>query len=81
MSHSSEYRDSAWLAAAVRGLAGDVHRLASRADRDPREVEELTGRIRQVRDLLPEHSTPLHRWLEGLELEVASETAGTPSFV
>ena len=74
-----EYRDSAWVAAAVRRLAGDVHRLTNRGGSDLSEVEDLTGRIRMVRDQLPATTTPLHRWLDGLEQQVgAISTEGTP---
>lgn len=68
----SDYRDSAWVASAVRSLAGDVHRLTSRGEGDASEVEELNGRIRMVRDQLPETTTPLHRWLDGLAQQVGA---------
>lgn len=64
------YRDSAWVASAVRELAGDVHRLSLRGAGDATAVSELTGKIRLVRDQLPGMPTPLHRWLDGLEQQV-----------
>lgn len=73
----SEYRDSAWVAAAVRSLAGDVHRLSSRGGGDASAVEELNGRIRMVRDQLPTTTTPLHRWLDGLAEQVGAIPAET----
>lgn len=72
VAHSDQYRDSAWVAAAVRSLAGDVHRLSSRGGDDAISVEELSGRIRMVRDQLPSTTTPLHRWLDGLAEQIGA---------
>lgn len=73
--------DSAWLAAAVRSLASDVHRLTSRGGGDAHEVAALAGRIRLVRDQLPVRPSPLHRWLDGLEQQVEALPVGAANYV
>ena len=81
MSTQNDRRDSAWLASAVRTLAGDVHRLAAHGGCDPDELAALAGRIRSVREVLPGRPTPLHRWLDGLEHQVEGLPGGTTTLV
>jgi hypothetical protein len=64
--------DAAVLAAVVRSLAGDVHRLVGSSAEQPRELAAVTARIRYLAGELRRHQpgSPLLRWLLSLEREV-----------
>lgn len=64
--------DSAWLAATVRSLAGDVRRLVAEGPANG-DAAAVTDRLQQLRDQV-QHLPPssLHRWIDNLEREVAS---------
>ncbi len=75
--------DSAWLAATVRSLAVEVHRLASVGSAESREIAALAGRVRQVRTELDGGNgamTPLQRWLDGLQQELDSIPVREPAW-
>ena len=82
MTHESNSSmvDAETLAASVRSLATDAHRLLNRPDIDPLEFRTLTRRISALRRQVPGGpSGELARWLDSLRrrMEACHPSAGT----